>query len=82
LGSGGNILIKPIVNGNSTTQLLKKKEKPHQVLTVLHLENGIQAQMQVKHFVTSISVSMAGAGLYLDLSYAFVDHLWQKNMKF
>jgi hypothetical protein len=41
---------------------------------VLH-ENGIQAQMQVKHnfWVTSISVSMAGAGLYLDLSYAFVD---------
>jgi hypothetical protein len=27
LGSGGNILIKPIVNGNSTTQLLKKKKK-------------------------------------------------------
>jgi hypothetical protein len=26
LGSGGNILIKPIVNGNSTTQLLKKKK--------------------------------------------------------
>jgi putative alpha-1,2-mannosidase len=48
LGSGGNILIKPIVNGNSTTQLLKKKKSRTRFLQC-YIENGIQAQMQVKH---------------------------------
>jgi putative alpha-1,2-mannosidase len=75
LGSGGNILIKPIVNGNSTTQLLKKKEKAAPGSYSVTFENGIQAQMQVKHNfgLHQYLFPMAGAGLYLDLSYAFVD---------
>jgi putative alpha-1,2-mannosidase len=75
LGSGGNILIKPILSGNIDTQLLKKKEKASPGFYSVAFENGIQAQMQVRHNfgVHQYLFPTVGAGLYLDLSYAFVD---------
>jgi hypothetical protein len=59
LGSGGNILIKPIVNGNSTTQLLKKRKAAPGSYSVT-FENGIQAQMQVKQFLGYINICFHG----------------------
>lgn len=75
LGSGGNILIKPILNKNSATQLLKKKEDASPGFYSVSFQNGIQANMQVKHNfgIHHYVFPSVGAGLYIDLSYAFVD---------
>ena len=75
LGSGGNILVKPILNNEVDTQLLKKTEKAWPGSYSVTFENGIQAQMQVAHNfgIHQYLFPQTGAGLFIDLSYAFVD---------
>jgi len=49
LGSGGNLLIKPILDGDPGTVLLKKQESASPGSYNVTFENGIKAQMSVKH---------------------------------
>lgn len=75
LGSGGNLLIKPILDGDTKTLLLKKQESASPGIYKVAFENGIQAQMSVKHNfgIHSYEFQRKGAGLYIDLSHAFVN---------
>ncbi|MDG2433738.1 glycoside hydrolase domain-containing protein [Flavobacterium sp.] len=75
LGSGGNILVKPILNKKIDTELLKKTEKASPGSYAVTFANGIEAKMQVQHNfgIHEYQFSQGQAGLYIDLSYAFVD---------
>ena len=75
LGTGGNILIKPIINLNVATQLLKEKESASPGFYSVAFQNGITAEMQVKHNfgIHQYAFPTNGAGLYIDLSHAFVN---------
>lgn len=75
LGSGGNILVKPILNKNIDTKLLKKTEKASPGSYAVSFENGIKAKMNVQHNfgIHEYLFPQGEAGLYIDLSYAFVD---------
>ena len=48
MGSGGNLLIKPILDGDTETLLLKKQESASPGIYKVAFENGIQAEMSVK----------------------------------
>ena len=75
LGSGGNLLIKPILNDDTETQLLKKQESASPGFYQVAFENGIEAQMSVKHNfgIHQYKFPGKGAGLHVDLSHAFVN---------
>lgn len=75
LGSGGNLLIKPILDNDSSTLLLKKQESASPGFYQVTFENGIQAQMSVKHNfgIHHYEFPRKGAGLHIDLSHAFVN---------
>lgn len=75
LGSGGNLLIKPILDNDSNTLLLKKQESASPGFYQVAFENGIQAQMSVKHNfgIHHYEFPRKGAGLHIDLSHAFVN---------
>ena len=75
LGSGGNLLIKPILDNDSNTLLLKKQESASPGFYQVAFENGIQAQMSVKHNfgMHHYEFPRKGAGLHIDLSHAFVN---------
>ncbi|SEG26480.1 glycoside hydrolase domain-containing protein [Flavobacterium urumqiense] len=75
LGSGGNLLIKPILDNNSNTLLLKKQESASPGFYQVAFENGIRAQMSVKHNfgMHHYEFPRKGAGLHIDLSHAFVN---------
>ena len=75
MGSGGNLLIKPILDGDSETELLKKQESASPGVYKVAFENGIQAQMSVKHNfgIHQYKFPKKGAGLHIDLSHAFVN---------
>lgn len=75
MGSGGNLLIKPILDGDSETELLKKQESASPGFYQVAFENGIQAQMSVKHNfgIHQYKFPRKGAGLHIDLSHAFVN---------
>jgi len=75
LGSGGNLLIKPIFDGDVSTSLVKKQESASPGFYRVAFENGIQAQMSVKHNfgIHHYEFPRKGAGLYIDLSHAFVN---------
>ena len=75
LGSGGNLLVKPIVNSKQNTKLLKKTEKASPGLYAVSFENGIEAKIQVEHNfgIHEYLFPQGQAGLYIDLSYAFVN---------
>ena len=75
LGSGGNLLIKPILDNDSSTLLLKKQESASPGFYQVAFENGIQAQMSVKHNfgMHHYEFPRKGAGLHIDLSHAFVN---------
>lgn len=75
LGTGGNLLIKPILAGNSATPLIKKQESAQPGFYGVTFENGIVAQLRVKpnfgiHHYTFPSKN---GGLFIDLSHAFVN---------
>lgn len=75
LGSGGNLLIKPILDGDNGTVLQKKRESASPGFYKVGFENGIQAQMSVKHNfgIHHYEFPRKGAGLFIDLSHAFVN---------
>jgi putative alpha-1,2-mannosidase len=75
LGSGGNLLIKPILDGDTETELLKKQESASPGFYQVAFKNGIQAQMSVKHNfgIHQYKFPRKGAGLFIDLSHAFVN---------
>jgi putative alpha-1,2-mannosidase len=75
MGSGGNLLIKPILDGDKGTSLIKKEESAFPGFYGVAFENGIKAQMSVKHNfgIHHYEFPRKGAGLYIDLSHAFVN---------
>ncbi|MFV8343030.1 glycoside hydrolase domain-containing protein [Flavobacterium sp. XS2P39] len=75
LGSGGNLLIKPILAGNSKTPLVKKEESAEPGFYGVTFENGIQAQLRIKHNfgIHQYTFPSKDGGLFIDLSHAFVD---------
>ncbi|RBN49368.1 glycoside hydrolase domain-containing protein [Flavobacterium psychrolimnae] len=75
MGSGGNLLIKPILDSDAETLLLKKQESASPGFYQVAFENGIQAQMSVKHNfgIHQYKFPRKGAGLHIDLSHAFVN---------
>jgi putative alpha-1,2-mannosidase len=72
-GTGGNILVTPILNSDIATPLLKKTEKASPGFYSVSFENGIQAEMRVKHNfgIHHYIFPLVAAGLSIDLSYAF-----------
>ena len=75
LGSGGNLLIKPILDGDDNTVLLKKQESASPGVYKVTFENGIKAAMSVKQNfgIHHYEFPKKGAGLHIDLSHAFVN---------
>lgn len=75
MGSGGNLLIKPILDGDKGTSLIKNRESASPGFYGVAFENGIKAQMSVKHNfgIHHYEFPRKGAGLYIDLSHAFVN---------
>lgn len=75
MGSGGNLLIKPILDGDKGTSLIKNEESASPGFYGVAFENGIKAQMSVKHNfgIHHYEFPKKGAGLYIDLSHAFVN---------
>lgn len=73
VGTGGNILVKPILNSDIATPLLKKTENAFPGFYGVSFENGVQAEMRVKHNfgIHHYVFPTVGAGLFIDLSYAF-----------
>lgn len=72
-GSGGNILIKPIVEGNRDTKLIRKFQEAQPGYYHVAFENEIDAKMTVAHNSGLHKYSFEGKnnGLYVDISYAF-----------
>lgn len=73
-GSGGNILIKPIINRDTKTQLLKSNQLASPGYYEVSFENGITAAMSVLHnfgleYYTFKNDS-SEKGLFVDLSFA------------
>ncbi len=75
LGTGGNLLIKPILDGDIATSLIKKEESASPGFYEVTFDNGIQAEMSVKHNfgIHRYKFPRKGAGLFIDLSHAFVN---------
>ncbi len=74
-GSGGNILIKPVLDDDVHTLLIKKKENAHPGFYAVTFENGISAKMSVKpNFgIERYEFPKQKSGLLIDLSYAFAN---------
>ncbi|WP_159023091.1 glycoside hydrolase domain-containing protein [Formosa sp. L2A11] len=74
-GSGGNILIKPILGEDKTTCLSKKKEKASSGFYSVSFDNGISAAMTVDTNVGIHEYAFPNekSSLWIDLSFAFDD---------
>jgi putative alpha-1,2-mannosidase len=83
LGSGGNLLVKPILDGENATLLLKKQESASPGFYGVVFENGMEAQMSVKHNfgIHHYKFPKKGAGLFIDLSHAFVNRFVAEEHK-
>ena len=75
MGTGGNLLIKPIFDGDVSAPLIKKQESASPGFYGVAFKNGIIAQMSVKHNfgIHHYEFPKKGAGLFIDLSHAFVN---------
>ena len=71
-GSGGNILIKPILNAEVDTKLIKKAQDAVPGFYHVNFENGIDAKLTVAQNLGMHQYSFpnANSGLYIDLSFA------------
>ncbi|WP_111307339.1 glycoside hydrolase domain-containing protein [Confluentibacter sediminis] len=73
-GSGGNILIKPIIDKDIHTLLLKSKQNASPGFYEVSFENGIHAAMSVNHNFGIENYSFPKdtneKGLFVDLSFA------------
>ena len=74
-GSGGNILIKPLLGTNKNTILRKKFEDAHPGFYSVSFDNGINASMGVEtNFgLHQYKFPEQKSSLLVDLSYAFLD---------
>ncbi|WP_338357529.1 glycoside hydrolase domain-containing protein [Yeosuana marina] len=74
-GSGGNILIKPVLQEDEHTVLIKKKENAKPGFYNVSFKNEIRAKMSVKtNFgIEHYEFPNQKSGLLIDLSYAFVN---------
>lgn len=74
-GSGGNILIKPLLGTNKNTILRKKLEDAHPGFYSVSFDNGINASMGVEtNFgLHQYKFPEQKSSLLVDLSYAFLD---------
>lgn len=72
-GSGGNILIKPIINQDIETKLIKVKQTASPGNFSVSFDNGISAEMGVdKNFgIHNYHFPNTKSSLFVDLSYAF-----------
>ncbi len=71
-GSGGNILIKPILNGNEQTELTKENQHAEPGYYEVNFTNGISTQLSVLHNygIHKYHFPEKNNGLLIDLSYA------------
>lgn len=73
-GSGGNILIKPIINKDKETLLLKSKQQASPGYYEVSFDNGITAAMSVLHNFGvenyTFPKDTADKGLFVDLSFS------------
>lgn len=71
-GSGGNILIKPILNADVETELIRITQQATPGYYQVNFENGIDAQMTVAQNLGMHNYSFpnSNSGLYIDLSFA------------
>ncbi|QDO94215.1 glycoside hydrolase family 92 protein [Formosa sediminum] len=74
-GSGGNILVKPILGEDLTTELYKKQDYAYPGFYSVSFENGIKAEMSVdtNFGIHKYEFPNEESSLFLDLSYAFAD---------
>ncbi|WP_167597723.1 glycoside hydrolase domain-containing protein [Leeuwenhoekiella sp. ZYFB001] len=71
-GSGGNLLIKPILNAEVETQLIKKTQDAVPGFYHVNFENGIDAKLTIAQNLGMHQYTFpnANSGLYIDLSFA------------
>ena len=71
-GSGGNILVKPILNGNEATELTKENQHAEPGYYEVNFTNGISTQLSVLHNygIHKYHFPEKDNGLVIDLSYA------------
>ncbi len=71
-GSGGNLLIKPILNAEVSTKLIKKTQDAVPGFYHVNFENGIDAKLTVAQNLGMHRYTFpnANSGLYIDLSFA------------
>ncbi|PKQ64106.1 alpha-mannosidase [Labilibaculum manganireducens] len=71
-GSGGNILIKPILNGNIQTELIKQSQQGRPGYYEVSFKNGIKSEMTVAHNfgLHKYHFPQNKNELFIDLSYA------------
>ena len=76
-GSGGNILIKPILNKDIDTKLLKKEQEANPGYYEVSFKNGINASMSVNHNFGLEQYTYPNSsdenGLFIDLSFALAN---------
>lgn len=75
MGSGGNILIKPILQDDVNTDLSKKKENASPGFYEVLFENGINASMSVdtNFGIHSYEFPREKSGLFIDFSFSLVN---------
>ena len=71
-GSGGNILIKPILNGNQNTSLIKKEQDGEPGYYHVNFENGIDVKLTAAQNlgIHNYTFPTTQGGLYIDLAFA------------
>ncbi len=74
-GSGGNILIKPILQEYVNTDLMKKKENATPGFYRVSFENGIQASMSVdtNFGIHKYEFPQEKSGLFIDFSFSLAN---------
>lgn len=76
MGAGGNFLLKPFLDGNPDTELIKVSDAGSPGFYGVHFENGIEVKTAVAanqgQYVINFPKKRK-AGLILDLGYAFLD---------
>lgn len=83
MGSGGNFLLKPILNENLETELIKKSDDAKPGFYEVNFENGIDVKTAVANNFGRYKIDFPAnskPGFLLDLSFAFVNRF--QNAKY
>lgn len=80
-GSGGNILIKPILFADVETELIRTTQQATPGYYHVNFKNGIDAQMTVAQNLGMHNYSFpnSNGGLYIDLSFALSNRFVSEN---